>query len=84
MSKISESGFPALYRTLVAKPGQMPLFSARAQPVAKPVAEIIIELESEDGDECVECQEELYRGAEVAQTEAGVLCVDCLEDRCSL
>jgi hypothetical protein len=32
MSKISELGFPALYRTLVAKPGQMQLFSARAQP----------------------------------------------------
>ena len=39
MSKISESGFPALYRTLVAKPGQMQLFSARAQPVTKPVVE---------------------------------------------
>jgi len=41
MSKISERLFPALYRTLVAKPGQMQLFSARAQPAAKPVLEPI-------------------------------------------
>tara|TARA_R110000824_G_scaffold211519_1_gene397474 strand:+ start:580 stop:807 length:228 start_codon:yes stop_codon:yes gene_type:complete len=37
MSKISESLFPALYRTLVAKPGQMQLFSPRAQPADEPV-----------------------------------------------
>ena len=36
MSKISELGFPALYRSLVAQPGQMQLFSPRAQPAAKP------------------------------------------------
>ena len=41
MSKISELGFPALYRTLVAQPGQMQLFSPRAQPAAKPVLEPI-------------------------------------------
>jgi hypothetical protein len=34
MSKISEWGFPALYRSLV--PSQMQLFSARAKPVTKP------------------------------------------------
>ena len=32
MYKTSELGFPALYRTLVAQPGQMQLFSARAKP----------------------------------------------------
>tara|TARA_R100001369_G_scaffold54504_1_gene81388 strand:+ start:487 stop:714 length:228 start_codon:yes stop_codon:yes gene_type:complete len=39
MSKTSELGFPALYRTLVAQPGQMQLFSPRAQPVAQPALE---------------------------------------------
>ena len=38
MSKISERLFPALYRTLVAKPGQMQLFSAR------PRWELVVEI----------------------------------------
>jgi|6_EtaG_2_1085325.scaffolds.fasta_scaffold01331_10 hypothetical protein len=41
MSKISEWGFSALYRTLVAQPGQMQLFDAPAQPADEPVVEII-------------------------------------------
>ena len=41
MSKISEWGFSALYRTLVAQPGQMQLFDAPAQPAAEPVLEPI-------------------------------------------
>lgn len=49
MSKISEWGFPALYRSLVAKPGQMPLFSARAQPVAEPVRKTIKIIDAETG-----------------------------------
>ena len=39
MSKISERLFPALYRTLVAKPGQMQLFDAPAQPADEPADE---------------------------------------------
>ena len=39
MSKMKEWGFPSLYRSLVAQPGQMQLLDARVQPVAKPVVE---------------------------------------------